>query len=328
MAIDKLTIDNFKCFDHQSIKLGKLSILTGANSAGKSTIIQAILYCLQSIGMSGENTLNGKYVKLGKISDVKNCYTRGEVHVDISTTSLPELSKDNVVYLSTNRIGPEPEYKQNEELDTKVGIHGEYAFSFLSRNRMEQIPELDFIYDNETGKNFGNQVDYWLHYFCGYKVIAEEIEGTSTVKVSFQTDDFVRNYRAVDVGTGVTCLAVIIIAALSCSKNDILIIENPELYLHPAAQSKFMEFFSFLSRKGLQVIIETHSDHIINGVRKEIKRRHISSEEVSMLYVQKENNKSFVENIHILDNGAIANPMRGFFDQIDDDLDVLLGFEK
>lgn len=326
MAIKGLRIDNFKCFEKAEIELNSLCVLTGENSAGKTTIIQAILFQLQSIGNSGQDTLNGRFISLGNINDVKNCYTRGDIHVDVSFSMEPDKQRDRTVYLTTDRIGPRSEFPQNVDLDFRIGTHGEYAFSYLSRNRMERIPELSFVFDDESGLNFGNQVDYWLHYLCGYTVIAEEIEGTQIVKVSFQTDDHVKNYRSLDVGTGVTYLAVIIIAALSCTKEDVLIVENPELYLHPAAQSKFMELFSFLARQGLQVIMETHSDHIINGLRKEVKRNHISKDEVKILFVKKEEYKSYINEILLNDSGVLLNPMKGFFDQIDDDLDVLLGF--
>lgn len=328
MSISKLKIENFKCFEKVEISLKNLTLLTGQNSAGKTTIIQAILFQLQSGEKPGGDMLNGKFVSLGKMTDVKNCYTRGQIHGEILSSESIKEQKNHIMYLTTNRIGPQIDFKQNPNEDNSIDIHGEYAFSYLSRNRMNPIPEEGFIYNDEYGKNFGNQVDYWLEYLCGYSVIAEEIEGTTTVKVSFQTEDRVKNYRSVDVGTGVTYLAVLIISALSCTPKDILIIENPELYLHPAAQSKFMEFFSFLARNGLQVIIETHSDHIINGLRKEVKKKHLTPHEVSLIYVQKNNNISFVDEIRVKESGAIENPMKGFFDQIDDDLDILLGWSN
>ena len=322
MSVEGIKIENFKCFNSIEVELGNLTVLTGENSAGKSTVIQAMLYKLQSMESEEKDKLNGKYISLGKRTEVRNCYTNGDINVEMFGTL-----DNRVVYLTTDRIGPQPQFQQSKDSEVGLGIHGEYAFSFLSDNRMEQIPEPKFIFDDETGMNLGNQVDFWLRYLCGYKVTAEDIEGTQVVKVSFQTDDNVKNYSAMAVGTGVTYLAVIIIAALSCTKGDVLIIENPELYLHPAAQSKFMEFFSFLSKQGLQVIIETHSDHIIHGIRKEVKRKNIEKESVKLLFVIKENNQSYINEVRLKDNGAIANPMRGFFDQIDDDLDVLLGFE-
>ena len=128
------------------------------------------------------------------------------------------------------------------------------------------------------------------------------------------------------VGTGVTYVASVITAALSCKKGSVFIVENPEIHLHPGAQSKLLEFFCFLASRGLQIIVETHSDHIFNGVRKNIKKQMIDLDEVSIyFFTQNEQHLSQPVRIIIDENGVIQNQKRGLFDQFDDDLDELLG---
>ena len=320
--VQQLRIKNFKCFEDAEFSFKKLNILTGPNSSGKSTVIQALLLN-QQMEQSGTKNFNGKYISLGQMTDIKNCYTRGEV----SIFSEKDIRNQNVLYLATDRKGPDTDYKQNLDNEFEIGIHGEYAFDFLSKQRMEPVSEQDYIFDDSVGVNLGNQVDYWLDYLCGYTVTAERIEGTTTVKVAYRTEDNVKEFKAIHVGTGVTYLATLIIASLICKKNDLLIIENPELYLHPAAQSKFMEFFVFMASKGLQIVLETHSDHIINGVRKAVKRKHIASTDVNLFFLKKENGISIPVVIELSDDGVIKNQEKGFFDQFDDDLDVLLGLD-
>lgn len=342
---EKIDIKNFKCFGETSIKLTTLNILTGQNSSGKSSIIQAMLLLLQSIENAKGNILNGRYTKLGYYSDVKNIFTREAIEIeavmnDNSKAKLQirgdgevELNKskefeNDIIYLSADRIGVKNEYDRNEEEIDRIGLHGEYAFDYLSKNKMENIKELDFIKDPTSGKNLGNQVDYWLEYFTGYSVKAEAVEGTSIVKVAYKAENSPKELRTIHVGTGVSYLATIIIAALSCTKKSLLIIENPEIHLHPGAQSKFTELFTFLSSRGLQIVIETHSDHIINGIRKEIKKQAISLENVSIYYMSKNEKLAYPEKINISENGAIINYKKGFFDQFDDDLDILLGLDE
>lgn len=341
----KVNIKNFKCFDNISLNFTNLTILTGQNSSGKSSIIQALLLLLQSIENSKGNILNGHYIKLGHYSDIKNIFTRDVVEIsaimnDISearlqisedgkfTLSKPNANESDMIYLSADRIGVKNEYDRNEEEVDRIGLHGEYAFDYLSKNKMENIKELDFIKDSTIGTNLGNQVDYWLEYFTDYSVKAEDVEGTSIIKVAYKNADSSKELRTIHVGTGVSYLATIIIAALSCTKDSMLIIENPEIHLHPRAQSKFTEFFTFLSSRGLQIVIETHSDHIINGVRKEIKKQKINLENVLIYFIYKNEKVTRVEKIDISMNGAIVNQKRGFFDQFDDDLDVLLGLDE
>ena len=104
------------------------------------------------------------------------------------------------------------------------------------------------------------------------------------------------------------------------------LVENPEIHLHPSAQSRLLDFFSFLASKGLQVIIETHSDHIFNGLRKNINSKRIQAEDTSV-YFFKQNKELLSTPVKILidENGVIKNQEKGLFDQFDEDLDELLG---
>ncbi|MBO0565475.1 hypothetical protein EXQ38_04210 [Clostridium botulinum] len=84
------------------------------------------------------------------------------------------------------------------------------------------------------------------------------------------------------MGSGLSYLISIIIICLSLEENEALIIENPEIHLHPKAQSRLTEFFIFISKANRQLVIETHSDHFFNGVRVAIANGTISNEEVSI----------------------------------------------
>ena len=128
------------------------------------------------------------------------------------------------------------------------------------------------------------------------------------------------------VGTGVSYIASVIVSALSCKKGSLFIIENPEIHLHPGAQSKLLEFLSFLAARGLQIIVETHSDHIFNGLRKSMKQKRISAEQERVYFFKlDEHYLSRPVFIKIDENGIIKNYEKGFFDQFDEDLDDLLG---
>lgn len=121
-------------------------------------------------------------------------------------------------------------------------------------------------------------------------------------------------------------MSILVIAALACKQEDILIIENPEIHLHPRAQSRFMEFLAFLANRGLQVIVETHSDHIYNGMRKCIKRNTLDKEKAAAYFFELDDTmQTRVERIRLNDEGAEEKHPYGMFDQFDDDLDELLG---
>ena len=347
--VRELRIAGFKCFKDIKLELNNLTLFTGVNSAGKSSAIQAILLLLQQ-RQNENSSLNGKYIKLGRFQEVRNTITNSRkidigmtvkksddefecgIEIDSEEQIIPnnfeKIKELDFVYLCAERIGVEDVYKQNLEKEYRIGIHGEFAFDYLSKERMNPIGEQKFRnMEEETGSNFGNQVDYWLNYIMGYSVTAERIPGTEIVKVSYRKNgDGSMDVKPQHVGTGISYISNIIIAALSCEKGSLFVVENPEIHLHPSAQSRLLDFFSFLASKGLQVIIETHSDHIFNGLRKNINSKRIQVEDTSVYFFkQNEELLSTPVKIQIDENGVIKNQEKGLFDQFDEDLDELLG---
>lgn len=344
--LSRISIEGFKCFDKTELALGKMNLLTGTNSSGKSSFIQSLLLLMQQTEQ-GKNPLNGKYTHLGLWQDVKNSITNPR-RIKISAVEQGDiqehctfefdmdsfrvfsgkkfLAKKDFVYLSAERVGAEDVYQQNLTDEYRIGIHGEYAFDYLSLERMNGLREPYFLYP-DVGVNLGNQVDYWLDYITGYVITSERIPGTEIVKVSYrQSRGGNREIKPNHVGTGISYVANVIISALSCRKDSLFVIENPEIHLHPKAQSKMLDFFCFLAARGLQIIVETHSDHIFNGLRKNIKMNRISDSDSKIYFFRQDDNLiSTPVKILINKDGVIRNHEKGLFDQFDEDLDELLG---
>lgn len=113
---------------------------------------------------------------------------------------------------------------------------------------------------------------------------------------------------------------------LSAKKEAILIIENPEAHLHPRGQSKLSDLITRVAQSGVQIFIETHSDHIFNGIRKAIAQKTIDKNKVKVHFFElNDENVSVNTEIQFSDNGRILNYKEGLFDQFDNDLDDLLG---
>src|SRR5438046_1441121 len=74
-------------------------------------------------------------------------------------------------------------------------------------------------------------------------------------------------YRPTNVGFGITYALPIVVSILSARPGSLVIIENPEAHLHPRGQVRMGELLSLASTAGIQVLIETHSDHVLNGIR-------------------------------------------------------------
>lgn len=336
--IQQLHIKGLKCFDNADFTFGYLTLLAGKNSMGKSTVIQAILAMIQK----GGNPFSGPYINIGRVSELKNKYTGSkEIELTVNSKFTKKMTDDfsfaecsgdlsdevNIRYLSADRIGVRDTYETTQDTYDKIGVKCEYAYQYLANHERDNWEENVLVFDTTSKLTFGGQVDYWLDRILGYVVKAEEIERTDWIRVSFGNRELGNDIRPKNVGTGVSYIAEVIIAALSCRQGDVLIIENPEIHLHPSGQSDFVFFMTFLAEKGIQIIMETHSDHIYNGVRKCISMDWIESTKAAVYFFeQAENGSSIPVRIPLDSEGKALMQRDGLFDQIKKDLDVILGW--
>lgn len=342
--INKIQIIGFKSFDHAELELKNFTLLAGQNSMGKTTVIQSIFAMLQD----GNNPFRGEYMNIGKPNELQNavigsreikfnmqyeyCGQSKEKSKTISksqTTASGDFDdRIRVVYCSADRIGVKDTYEKYLGDDILIGKNCEYIFHYLNEHDEDQMNiDRDFIYDTNSKLTFGGQVDYWLDRIMGYRVKAREIEKTEFIQVLYSNTKMAFEMRPGNVGTGVTYITEIVVAALACKADDLLIIENPEIHLHPSGQAELVKFLAFLAQCGVQIVVETHSDHIYNGIRKSIYLDEIDTEKVSIyFFTQNEKGCSIPVCIPINSEGKALAYSEGLFDQINKDLDVILGW--
>ncbi|MCK5041934.1 MAG: DUF3696 domain-containing protein [Sphingomonadales bacterium] len=131
------------------------------------------------------------------------------------------------------------------------------------------------------------------------------------------------NNNLKDVGYGASQMLPVISACLTI-QNRLLIVEQPEIHLHPKAQGVLADVICKTS-KSKQVVVETHSPRFINKARIAIAEGDLSPEDVSIVYVSKNKNGSKVSHIKIDNNGEFVGQWpEGFFDQRYEDTMSLL----
>ena len=351
--IKSIKIHALKSIKDLSINCSNFTVLVGTNSSGKSTILQALLLTAQNAIRHYLYGLNGPLVNLGTFAEiysnfcskldakikvtVDNENIESEVEIKEGSNSvltsidgILESETDNLVmfkkfyYLSCNRIGVQQIYENNSSAEDKFGIYGQYAFGYLLNHKNDKLDEplLEFKKSN----TFISQVNYWLNYIVNADMTVEEVSNANKVKVLYSMGNEQIYRNPMNVGSGLSYLASILIMCLGSQEKSTLVIENPEIHLHPSAQARLVEFLYFISQAYRQVIIETHSDHFFNGIRAGIASNTFDPKSIVMNFIYKPNGKETqCEEILIGKKGRINNPQKDLFDQFDLDLNKMLG---
>ena len=371
--ITNLILKDFKIHNNLNIQLSNITLLTGQNGMGKSSVIQSLLLLRQSYTgitpLAGLN-LKGDLADLGIANDIE-CHSCSDGVLSIQLeddsetlnfefsyedtdsyeTYLPAINMENqnkvfskcslftsnFQYISAFRYGPQKGYErdtnvvQHQNQISKINGQCEYAIHFLNHfgNKIHCISEL--LYDNENNDLLSTQVQLWM----------QQVSPRVNINIEPNGNDFKLNYKfsregntmtepmsAINVGYGISYVLPIIIAVLSASPGAILLIENPEAHIHPRAQAELMKLLMKAAKAGIQIIIETHSDHIMNGALVAIVNEPDYLPLVKAYYFERDERLHTSQpcKLEILKDGRVANPPKGFFDQIDIDMRTIMGF--
>lgn len=135
---------------------------------------------------------------------------------------------------------------------------------------------------------------------------------------------FINAQNITDVGFGIGQILPILVYGLTLQKGETLVLEQPEIHLHPSLQMLLADFIIAIKKSGKRVILETHSDHIINRIVRRAVELSIDIDDILMLYIEKKNNLSQTKRISIDLNVGIGDAPKGFFDQYASETDSII----
>jgi predicted ATPase len=169
-------------------------------------------------------------------------------------------------------------------------------------------------------------------FFPGCGLDVQPVPNANQVSLGLRTSDATTYHRPQDVGFGLTHVLPILTAALAANSANVLLIENPEAHLHPAGQSLMGQFLARVASAGVQVLLETHSDHVLNGVRRAVRDSMLAPHDVAIHFFQERdraaaNGSSQVVSPQIDSQGNIDHWPEGFFDQLDKDMSYFAGWD-
>lgn len=348
-----LMIQAFKSFPKAELSFGKLNVFTGLNNTGKSTVLQAIRIC----GASGDTPyLQG----LGRYQELRSKYSNPGVNITLSLCDglkqieFLELQENGyrrissgdfpfTEYIGADRYGPRVALPVLDGKGSKfsVGANGEFSAHYAQIFE-NSIVALEMRYPEVVGTTLRHQLVRWMGEISpGVKIEFDVAPRYDSSSMS------VDSFRATNSGFGLSYSLPIVLTLLTLTStigsddsNDklgswfdnistngaVLILENPEAHLHPSGQTIIGELIAKAAACGLQIFLETHSDHLLDGIRLGIKKMkgNISTDEVRIMFFTKsDEDGTHVEEIKIQENGNISHWPVGFFDQMSINLRAL-----
>ena len=389
--ISALHLRNFKCFEELDLPLRKLTLLTGFNAAGKSTVLQTILLLTQTLRADSRSEglrLNGPLVRLGTPGDVINQITGGtSLVLGVESDSLdvrwsfqaddeddrrslklrainiktPETSKSlestedvlellphtaeaqaarplvdllrRTVFVSAVRQTDTEVYLVPDDpkpVNANVGSVGEYAAWWLHQNDDFEIDAARSSQGSGFPLTLRGQVNAWAgEFFPGAEVNAQPIPGSGLMRLELRTSRTDNWRRPSNIGYGLTYAFPILVAGLCADQRQVLIVDSPEAHLHPRGQSRMGQFLA-QAAAGPQLIVETHSDHVLNGIRLALRDGVIAPDDVAIHFFNPPTLQGGVPQVVTVStdrNGNLSHWSEGFFDQIEKDLANLAGWK-
>ena len=365
--IESLHLRNFKCFRDQRVPLGGLTVLAGLNGAGKSTVIQAVLTLHQfwKDQQEGTRPWRGPLVNLGSFHDVLHEGSDDDVvRIDVSLSdgatahwevhpprsggesggsarAATEAYPRDLFYLSADRLGPRatlPYWEGERAPVTPLGKRGEHVLWYLSRRG--SVPVHPAVrHPDEPTNTLANQANAWLDVVSPgavlrVRAIPEADCAVASYRYERPADVPSRPFRATNVGFGVSYALPPIVALLAPERDDcyprehLVIIENPEAHIHPAGQTSMAELAVRAVAGGSQVILETHSDHVLNGVRLAVAEGILNPDKVVIHYFERTGLDVRVTTPVLTDTGRMDIWPEGFFDQHERNLSRLISIPQ
>lgn len=256
------------------------------------------------------------------------CYFRGMQLVSLykeklskkATSALPVLYTifrvfmsefDKVDYIGPLRETPLRQYFM-QDVYSGIGVKGENTAHYLGQFGEHSI-EASLPYTRTPQQiKLKNAVAQWAH-FLGIEQVSVN---TTNIPGSKVTQIMIGKQNIVDVGFGVSQVLPILVEGLTMAKGDTLILEQPEIHLHPKMQMDIADFLIAMAYQGKHLLIETHSDHIINRmVRRALEDEHLR-EMMQIFFIEKNaDGNSGLTEVHIHENLGIDEAPQGFFDQ-------------
>ncbi len=229
-----------------------------------------------------------------------------------------DFLRKSVRYLGPLRAAPKPVHAQVPNPQSgDIGDLGENTAAVVHAcgGRRVQNPTLDAAIETVP---LTMALNYWLeHLKLGGSIETEDL-GRLGISLTIEQPSSLRPVDLTAVGVGVSQVLPVLTLCLLSDPGSLIILEQPELHLHPATQQLLADFFLACARSGRQLLVETHSDHLVSRIRRRIAedRSGVVKELATIVFAEQHPAEgTSYRPIEVSDYGSVEDWPEGFFDQ-------------
>lgn len=231
--------------------------------------------------------------------------------------------KQKFYYLHTERLGPRLGVDSIFTEFPHCYYRGENTGEILSKYGVSLKISDDRVNPSIRSFNLEQQVDAWLSFICpGTIGVQVKQQDLNRYQITMRSSAAKKNILAPNIGFGISYSLPIIVNGLIAEKDSVFIVENPEAHLHPKGQSNMGFFLGMVAAAGVRVIVETHSEHIVNGIRKaSLHENSLQPENIGIYFFEDfVTNENQTREIIINKSGDLTSFPKDFFDQVGQDM--------
>lgn len=228
---------------------------------------------------------------------------------------------EGISYVGPLREEPSRRYIYENEV-IEIGSKGENA-AYIFQTEQDTVLRNHFFYD-EASQDFNKKKEITLEESLKTWLNLMNIKGFSPdhqseiIRLNMDANSSSdTRVNIADVGFGVSQIFPILLEGLRMKKHGSLLLEQPEIHLHPALQMQMADYFLSLALSEKSVIVETHSEHIINRLVRRIVEDESSelSDLIGIYFVSNSDDGAKYEEVKLDPLKGISNWPKGFFDQ-------------
>jgi predicted ATPase len=206
-----------------------------------------------------------------------------------------------------------------------LGSSGEFTAAVLN-DRGQDIVDCP-LDDGRTRRCTLNEaVDYWLEKFGAATSVSTINQGRAGIRIEVADAQNGESRDLASVGVGVSQLLPVVVICLLASRGDLILLEQPELHLHPAPQQVLGDFLIAITNSGRQVIVETHSEYLVNRLRRRVAEDFSGAlaTSVNVYYGTRQSGSTEFQPLLLDEFGGFDEWPEGFFDQSSSDAEEIL----